>query len=197
MTGTELSNEQLKRFREESQEYRQGSHRWANVLARRRRAHALICQMTMPDKLPDLSLDDFDTHIWQIGSLRTKNERLDRRRAERLLTNTPPTRFAALLDSGELGFVGNMTWGSAVKTLRSYAHGRSPGEMATTMRKAISLLLHEPGSIRSRLRQVRELRTGFGRNICSGLLMTGNPDEFILYNGRSEEFWIDFGLDFA
>ena len=187
---------QLVDLQNKFQTYSESSHYRANALFVRSRAHALIRELTAPDNLPNLSLDDFDRHIWRLGTLRTRNQSFDWHHADQLLADTTPARFAAMLDSGEIGFVGNMTWGSAVATLRAYARDRSHGELETGMRQALALLLHQPGPIERRLRQVKDLGIGFGRNICSGLLMAWNPTDFILCSSLSDQFWIGFGLDF-
>jgi len=196
MAVSVLSTEQLERLRDRFQEYSQGSHYRANALSIRSRAHAVIRELTAPDNLPKLSLDDFDQHIWRLGSMSTRHESLGWHHAEKVLADTHPDRFTAMLDSGEIGFVGNMTWGSGAGTLRAYAHSRSRDEVEAQMRQGLRLLLHRSDPIERRLRQVEDLRIGFGRNICSGLLMVWYPREFILYNSCSEQFWTGFGLDF-
>jgi len=196
MASPVLDGEQLARLRDRFREYSQGSHYRANALAIRSRAHALIRDLTAPDNLASLSLDDFDRIIWHGGTLRTRLENLNLHQGERVLAQTSPDRFLASLDSGELSFVGNMTWGSAAKTLRAYAHGRSREELEAKMRHAIGLLLYEKGPIEDRLRNVGNLRIGFGRNVSSGLLMVWHPQDFILYNSRSEGCWTAFSQDF-
>jgi hypothetical protein len=191
-----LGAEPLAKLHDRFQEYSQGGHYRANALVIRSRAHALIRDLTAPNNLPKLSLDDFDEHVWRLGNMGMRRESFDWHHAERVLAETSPDRFAKLLDSGEMGFVGNMTWGSATKTLRAYAHGRSSDELEAQMRRALTLLLHQPGPIENRLRQAKDLGIGFGRNICSGLLMAWQPQEFILYNSRSEDCWAALGLDF-
>ena len=197
MANPVLNAEQLAQLRGRFQEYSQGSHYRANALAIRSRAHALIRDLTASNNLSNLSLDDFDEHVWRLGNMGTGRESFSWDHARQVRSETPPDRFAAMLDSGELWFVGNMTWGSAVKTLRAYAFGRSNRDLEVQMRQALGLLLHQPGSLESRLRQVSDMSIGFGRNISSGLLMVWHPREFILYNSRSEECWAAFGLDFA
>ena len=192
-----LDAQQLTRLRERFQEYSQASHYRANALAIRSRAHLLICDLTAPDNVPRLSLDDFDKHVWRLGNIGTRRGSSDWHHADQVMAETSPDRFTAMLDSGELWFVGNMTWGSATKTLRAYARGRSRDELESQMRQALTLLLHQTGPIESRLLQVKDLGIGFGRNISSGLLMTWNPQEFILYNSRSEDCWAAFDLGFA
>ena len=197
MAASGLSAEQLERLRNQFQEYSRGSHYRVNALTIRSRAHVLIRELTAADNLSELSLDDFDRHIWRLGTMGVRNQSFDWHHANQFLAETPPARFVAMLDSGETGFVGNMTWGSAVRTLRAYARGRSRTELETGMRQALSLLLHQRGTIEGRLRQVKDLAIGFGRNISSGLLMAWNPTEHILYNSLSEQFWNEFGLNFG
>ncbi|MBL7065881.1 MAG: hypothetical protein ISS49_17025 [Anaerolineae bacterium] len=196
MSNPVLGAKELECLRDRFQEYSRGSHYRANARTIRSRAHAVIRELTAPDNLPKLSLDDFDQHIWRLGSMSTRHESFDWHHAEEVLADTHPDRFTAMLDSGEIGFVGNMTWGSAVGTLRAYAHGRSRDEVEAQMRQGLRLLLHRPDPIERRLRQAKDLRIGFGRNICSGLLMVWYPREFILYNSCSEQFWASFGLSF-
>jgi hypothetical protein len=197
MTSPVLGAEQLAQLHGRFHEYSQGSHYRTNALSIRSRAHALIRDLTASDNLPKLSLDDFDERVWRLGNMRTKREIFSRQRARQFQFETSPDRFAAMLDSGELRFVGNMTWGSAVKTLRAYARDRSDKEIEIRMRQAVGLLLHQPGALESRLRQVSDLAIGFGRNVSSGLLMIWHPREFILYNSKSEDCWAAYGLDFS
>lgn len=196
MTTPTLDGKQLALLHERFRAFSQGSHYRVNALAIRRQAHAMIRDLTAPSRLPRLSLDDFDRHVWQLGDMGTRRESFDWHHAEQALAETPPDRFAAMLDSGELWFVGNATWGSAAKTLRAYAHGRSPDELEALMKRAITLLVHQPGPVESRLRQAKDLSVGFGPNISSGLLMAWYPREFVLYNSRSEDCWAAFGADF-
>ena len=196
MANSVLDAEHLARLRGRFQEFSQGSHYRVNALAIRSRAHALIRDLTAADNLPRLSLDDFDRRVWQLGTMGARNQSFDWHHADQLLAETPPMRLAAMLESGEIDFVGNMTWGSAVGTLRAYARGRSYDELEAEMRRALALLLHQPAPVEDRLRQTKNLRVGFGRNISSGLLMAWHRREFILYNSRSEDCWAAFGLNF-
>lgn len=195
MTTSMLGGEQLAQLRERFRAFSQSSHYRVNALAIRRRAHAVIRDLTSPDRLPTLFLDDFDRHVWQLGDMGMGRASFDWHHAEQVLAETPPDRFVALLDSGELWFTGNATWGSGADTLRAYAHGRSVDELEALMRMAVTLLIHQPGPVEDRLRRARDLRMGFGRNISSGLLMAWHPREFVLYNTRSEDCWAAFGLD--
>ncbi len=192
-----LNSEQLAQLRDRFQEYSHDGYYRVNALDIRRRAHALIRDLTASDNLPKLSLDDFDEHVWCLGNMGTERKSFSRDDARQVQFETPPDRFAAMLDSGELWFVGNRTWGSGAKTLRAYAPGRPKRDLEVQMRQAIDLVLHQSGSIESRLRQVSDMSIGFGRNVSSGLLMIWHPREFILYNTKSEESWAAFGLDFA
>lgn len=195
MAGPVPSGEQLARLRESFQEYRDNKNYRANYLALRSRAHKVIRSLTAPERVPSLFLDDFDQHVWHSGNAGTAQGSFDWRYTDRIVTETTPERFEEMLDSGEFWFVGNMTWGSSSRTLRAYARGRPAREVEARMREALEWLLHRPGSIEERLRYVSDLAIGFGRNISSGLLMSWHPDEFVLYNSRSEDCWVAFGQD--
>lgn len=195
MVHSGLSAEQQARFRREFAEYSRGSHYRSNALWMRNRAHDHLRRLLAADQLDALSLDDFDRHVWQLGSLAVRGESFDWHHADQFLAETPPDRMAAMAQAGDVRFSGNVTWGSAARTLRAYARGRSDAQMQSAMRQALRTLLHSSGSIEHRLHQVSQLKIGFGRNICSGLLMVWQPRQSILYNAVSEQFWAGFGWD--
>ena len=197
MTSLSLNTEQLERLRSLFAEYSRGSHYRRNALLMRDHVHASIRNMMAEDELSRLSLDDFDRHIWQLGSIQVRGESFDWHHADRFLAETDPGQMQSMIEAGEIRFSGNVTWGSAARTLRAYARGRPRAEMETGMRRALATLLHETGPIERRLRQVSGMRIGFGRNICSGLLMVWHPREYILYNAVSEQFWEVLGLDWS
>ena len=195
MTSLSLNTEQLERLRSLFAEYSGGSHYRRNALLMRDHVHASIRNMMAEDELSRLSLDDFDRHIWQLGSIHVRGESFDWHHADRFLAETDPGQMQSMIEAGEIRFSGNVTWGSAARTLRAYARGRPKAEMEAGMRRALATLLHETGPIERRLHQVSGMRIGFGRNICSGLLMVWQPREYILYNTVSEQFWDQLGLN--
>jgi hypothetical protein len=196
MSGKWLSADQLKQLRNEFTQYNQHASNYReNAFHIRNRAFAHIRSLVAPDKLATLSLDDFDRHIWQIGHLINRGVPVGWHEASSLLGSISPDKFTRMVASGEIGFVGNISWGSAAKTLRAFAHGRSRTQVEADMKRAVTLLLRPDHSLETSLRQLRTMGIGFGRNISTGLLMAWQPKQHIIYNSRSEKFWNMLGVN--
>lgn len=75
-------------------------------------AHKHIRTLLQPDRLPQLTLDTFNKHIWQLGTVTYQGTRarIDALDVETLLQGVPLADVQATYEKGDLTIQGNQTW---------------------------------------------------------------------------------------
>ena len=156
------------------------------VLFLRQVAHRRIRELVAKDRLKDLTLDEFNRQVWQLGSIMYQGRRfrIDSEDAETVLGAMSIEELRAAYESGELEIEGNQTWGSYSSVIGSRLD-KSDSEMERVVRDTLHFLLHGEGPIEDRMHRIIREPNGFGMNVISGILHAVFPEEHVLYNSRS------------
>jgi hypothetical protein len=168
----------------------------AHILFVRETAHTCIRQLLAPERLEALTLDEFNSQVWQLGtvSYRGRRTRIDAAQvAEQLHTLTLP-ELATGVASGEIVLAGNQTWGSGAGVYGSRLTSLNDGQKRRLLVDTLRDLLYGRDPDVERIAAALQTRNGLGINSISGILHAVYPATHILYNHRSVEMVRALGI---
>lgn len=156
------------------------------VLFVREKAHEHIRALLAEDRLDQLTVDEFNRHVWQIGKVTYRGATgwVDAPEIRSQLAGVSRTKLAEDYAAGRLLFEGNQTWGSATAIWGAAlkAEDRIDELLRTNLRY---LLYSDAAPVEIRLWAVVKLSNGFGMNSATGVLHAMQPDVEMLYNKQS------------
>jgi len=142
-------------------------------------------RLIAPEVLPNLTVDDFDEYILQIGGVVYEGKKY---KSWKFWQNYSVDELKAMLENGTVQVVGNCHWGFGAATIRAFFAklGLDDETIAEQLRDALQVLQDDAKSIEERLEKARSVN-GLWSNLTTGILMALTPDEWIVLNDKSNQ----------
>jgi MoxR-like ATPase len=179
MTSEELKN----RVKAAFEKFKKDPSEICRVKLRRYRTQQLREILADPEKV---DVNTFNREVWRVET----STKISGKDLKGKLLGTDPLSpeliglvNAALL-SGAVELHGNCMWGSATKIYAPMI--KSEQEKTNHIRQALKILNTQDIKPIEMAQQLEKL-TGFGPNISTGLVMVFHPNDFAIYNQKSQE----------
>jgi hypothetical protein len=155
------------------------------VLLFRRHAHARIRQLLARDALDSLTLDAFNTNVWQIGAIHYQGKTYtpaEPGQIIHLLADLHGRDPAEALESGDIQLTGNQTWGSGSHVFGPSLNATEAAKLDIVVTAIRHLLYDDTKPLLDRLLDTLFEPNGLGINSVTGILNALSPHEHVLYN---------------
>jgi 5-methylcytosine-specific restriction endonuclease McrBC GTP-binding regulatory subunit McrB len=148
-------------------------------------AYEQIRRLIAPEVLPNLTVDDFDEHILQIGGVVYEGKKY---KSWKFWQNYSVDELKAMLEHGTVQVVGNCHWGFGAATIRAFfaKSGLDDEAIAEQLHDALRVLQDDAKPIKERLEKAQSVN-GLWPNLTTGTLMALAPDEWIVLNDKSKQ----------
>ena len=159
----------------------------------RQNAYDRIRRLIAPEALANLTIDDFNRSILQIGGIVYREQKHN---WWEFRPNYSIEELKTLLENGTAQVVGNCTWGFGVTDIRAYFKKTdlSEEDILEQIHRALQELQDDDKPIRERLKKAQSVN-GLWPNLATGTLMVLNPDEWIVLNDKSRKALEFLGLN--
>jgi 5-methylcytosine-specific restriction endonuclease McrBC GTP-binding regulatory subunit McrB len=159
----------------------------------RQYAYGQIRRLIAPEALANLTIDDFNRSILQVGGVIYQEQKQN---WWKFCPNYSIEGLRTLLESGSVQVVGNCTWGFGVTDIRAYFKSTdlSEEDILEQIHSALRELQDDDKPIRERLKKAQSVN-GLWPNLATGTLMVLKPDEWIVLNDKSRKALKLLGLN--
>lgn len=161
----------------------------------RRTALERVRTLLSPERLANLTLENFNHVVWQMGAVRYRGRRarIDSEQLDQLLAGLSTADLQAALQQGHLFIDGNQTWGG---TMVGYGAGLplSNADKTRLLRRVLHDLLYGPQPDEERMNRALTADNGLRMDSISGMLHAVYLHDHIPYHVGVVKLLQDLGV---
>lgn len=161
----------------------------------RQTALARVRALLAPEKLPGLTLANFNNVVWQMGAVRYRGRRarIDSEQFDQLLAGLSMADVRMALQRGDLFLDGNQTWGGAMLPY-GVSLSLSNADKTRLLRHVLSDLLYGNQPDEVRINHALAANNGLRMDSITGILHAVYPERHIPYHVGAVKLLQDLGV---